>query len=176
MDFKTLIQTRRSVRKFEDRAVEREKIERIMELALQTPSSKNSRSTRFVVVDKPETVHRMASMRDMGSAWLKYAPAAIVVLGKPSLSDQWQINAALAAQVIWQAAIDEGLKGCWVQIEGRPMLSSDPHGKRAEDYLREFLPLPDDCEALCALAIGYSTFEPRPLPAVNQEDRVVYMD
>ena len=41
-----------------------------------------------------------------------------------------------------------------------PAMASQQH---AEDYLREFLPVPAEHGILCAVALGYSDFEPAAL-------------
>lgn len=59
----------------------REVVDRILHETLSAPSARNTRTTRLVVVDDPVLVARMADMRDYGSAFMKGAPLAIVVLG-----------------------------------------------------------------------------------------------
>ena len=172
MDFKDLIAKRRSIRKFSDRPVPREVVDRLLAEALTAPSARNTRTTRFLVVDNPELVARMADMRDYGSGFMKNAPLAIVVLGDTSTSDLWRENAAISATVLHLACVDEGLGSCWVHINGRPRRKDDPEGEKAADYLRTFLPIPDSCEPLCALAIGYSDFTPAPLPEYVGEERI----
>lgn len=164
MEFKELIAKRRSVRKFTDREVPREVVDRILAEALSAPSARNTRTTRFLVVDDPVLVARMAEMRDYGSAFLKGAPLAVLVLGDTSASDLWRENAAISATVLQLACVDEGLASCWVHVNGRPRRKDAPDGERAADYLRTFLPVPDGCEPLCAIALGYSDFSPAPLP------------
>lgn len=160
MEFKELIAKRRSVRKFTDREVPREVVDRILAEALSAPSARNTRTTRFLVVDDPALVARMAEMRDYGSAFLKGAPLAVLVLGDTSASDLWRENAAISATVLQLACVDEGLASCWVHVNGRPRRKDAPDGERAADYLRTFLPVPDGCEPLCAIALGYSDFSP----------------
>lgn len=146
MEFKELIAKRRSVRKFTDREVPREVVDRILAEALSAPSARNTRTTRFLVVDDPALVARMAEMRDYGSAFLKGAPLAVLVLGDTSASDLWRENAAISATVLQLACVDEGLASCWVHVNGRPRRKDAPDGERAADYLRTFLPVPDGCE------------------------------
>ena len=100
MEFKDLIAKRRSIRKFSDRVVPREVVDRILAEALTAPSARNSRTTRFLVVDDPALVARMAEMRDYGSVFLKNAPLAILVLGDTSTSDLWRENGAISATVL----------------------------------------------------------------------------
>lgn len=173
MDFKELIAQRRSIRRFSDRPVPREVVDRLLAEALTAPSARNTRTTRFLVVDDPALVARMADMRDYGSAFLKGAPLAILVLGETSESDLWRENAAISATVLQLACVDEGLGSCWVHVHGRPRRKEAPEGEKAADYLRSFLPIPDSCEPLCAVAIGYSDFHPAPLPPHDDQARII---
>lgn len=174
MEFKELIEKRRSIRKFSERAVPREVVDRILRETLTAPSARNTRSTRFVVVDDPALVARMAEMRDYGSALLKGAPLAIVVLGDTAKSDLWRENAAISATILQLACVDEGLGSCWVHVNGRPCRKDNPDGPTAAGFLREFLSFPAGCEPLCVIAAGYSDFTPAPLPASDDAVRVVY--
>ena len=173
MEFKELIAQRRSIRRFSDRPVPREVVDRLLAEALTAPSARNTRTTRFLVVDDPALVARMADMRDYGSAFLKGAPLAVVVLGETSASDLWRENAAISATVLQLACVDEGLGSCWVHVHGRPRRKEAPEGEKAADYLRSFLPIPDSCEPLCAVAVGYSDFHPAPLPPHDDQARII---
>ena len=152
MEFKSLIAQRRSIRKYSDRPVPRDVMDRMLAEALTAPSARNTRTTRFLVVDDPALVARMADMRDYGAAFLKGVPAAVVVLGDTTTSDLWRENAAISATVLQLAAVDEGLGSCWVHVCGRPRRKDDPEGEQAADYLRTFLPIPEGCEPLCVIA------------------------
>lgn len=173
MDFQQVIEARRSVRKFRDEEVPHEVLAQAIEAALHAPSSRNSRSTRFLAVRDAATVHRMAAMRDYGAVPLAGAPAAVVVMGDRAASDLWVDNAAIAATILQLALVDAGLKSCWVHVNGRPRRKDTPDGETAADYLRTFLPVPEGCEPLCAIAAGYSDFTPAPLPAADDEARII---
>ena len=54
----------------------------------------------------------------------------------------------------------------------RPVPVSYTH-LSAADYLRSFLPVPADCEPLCAIAAGYSDFTPAPLPDADDAARII---
>lgn len=62
-----LIRTRRSVRNFLDRPVERELIGKVVDCARFAPSAKNTQSTRFIVVDDRDVLEKIASMT---AGWL----------------------------------------------------------------------------------------------------------
>lgn len=174
MELKEIISRRRSTRKFLPTPVERERLERVVEMALQAPSSRNSRSTRFMIVQNPDLLEKMSRMRDYGSAFMKDAAAAILVMGDKRATDLWIDNCAISATTLQLAVVDEGLASCWVHVNDRPCLQAEPDGRKADDYLRELLDLPEHYGILCAVALGYSDFEPKPLPQYEGEERVIW--
>lgn len=173
MELKKIIELRRSTRKFLDRKVESDVVDRLLETALSAPSARNSRSTRIVVVDNSETISQMAAMRDYGSAFMKSAPLAFVIAGDPSASPLWRENGAIAATFLQLACVDEGLASCWVHVDGRPCLQNEPQGEYAVDRLRKLLPLPAEWEVLCVIAAGYSDFHPADLPPYDWRSAVI---
>ena len=175
MELKEILKKRRSTRKFLSDAVEQEKLQRIVDMALTAPSSRNTRSTRLMVVTDKSLLEKMSGMRDYGSAFMKDAQAAIVVMGDKNLSDLWLDNCAITATILQLAIVDEGLASCWVHVNDRPCLKDEPEGAKADDYLRELLSLPENYGILCAVALGYSDFEPKPLPEYEGEERVKWM-
>ncbi|MBQ8437845.1 MAG: nitroreductase family protein [Alistipes sp.] len=175
MEFKEIISRRRSTRKFLATTVEREKLQRILDAALVAPTSRNTRSTRFFVVQDKATLERMSQMRDYGSAFMKDAAAAIVVAGDKQTTDLWIDNCAIAATTIQLAVVDEGLASCWVHVNDRPRLKDEPEGAKADDYLRSLLGIPAHYGILCAVALGYSDYEPKPLPEYEGEERVKWL-
>ena len=174
MELKKILDKRRSTRKFSDRKVEKQKLQSIVEMTLQAPSSRNSRSTRLWVVEQPELLQHIADMRDYGSAFVKNAAAAILVMGDKTATDLWVDNCAISATILQMAIVDEGLASCWVHVNDRPCLKDEPEGAKADDYLRNLLGLSDNYGILCAVALGYSDFEPKPLPPYEGEERVMW--
>ena len=175
MEFKQLISRRRSTRKFLPSPIEREKLQRIIDAALVAPTSRNTRSTRFFVVEDKDTLAKMSQMRDYGSAFMKDAAAAIVVAGDKNATDLWVDNCAIAATTIQLAVVDEGLASCWVHVNDRPCLKDEPEGARADDFLRSLLGIPAHYGILCVVALGYSDYEPKPLPPYEGEERVKWL-
>lgn len=175
MEFKTILEKRRSTRKFLPHKVEHDKLQRIVDMALQAPSSRNCRSTRLLVVEQPEMLEKIAAMRDYGSAFVSGAAAVILVMGDRRVTDLWIDNCAITATVMQLAIVDEGMASCWVHVNGRPCRVKEPDGELADEYLRKLLPIPDDYGILCAIALGYSDFTPAPLPPYEGEERVKWL-
>ena len=173
MEFSEILSRRRSTRKFNDRKVAGDVVERLLQAAFTAPSARNARSTRIMVVDNAETIARMSEMRDYGSGFMKSAPLAFVVAGEPSASGLWRENAAIAATILQLAVVNEGMASCWVHVDGRPRLQSNPEGENAEEYLRTLLMLPDNWRVLCVVAAGYSDFHPADLPPYDYRTAVL---
>ena len=155
MEFIEVIQKRHSVRKFADRPVERELIDAVIDIARTAPSSRNSHSTAFMVVEDKDTLSAIAEMRDHGSAFVKGAAAAIVVMGDTSKTDIWVENASISATFIQLAATAMDLGSCWVHVRDRQRSKDDPSKGTAEEYLRSLLGILPEYSVLCVIALGY---------------------
>lgn len=176
MDFLELTNRRRSLRKFSDRKVEHQTIERILEAALAAPSSRNSHSTRFLVIEDKALLKHMSYMRDYGSAFMAEAPVAIMVMGDKNATDLWIDNCAISATFLQLAAEAEGLGSCWVHVAGREHAKGHPEMGDAESYLRTFLPIPEDCGVECVIAMGYSPYtEVKPRPVQDNSGKVAWL-
>lgn len=155
MEFIEVIQKRHSVRKFTDEPVDRELIDAILDIARTAPSSKNCHSTAFMVVEDKDTLAAISEMRDRGSALLKGAAAAIVVMGDTSKSDIWVENASISATFIQLAATAMDLGSCWVHVRDRLRHSGAPSNGTAEEYLRGLLGIREEFRVLCVVALGH---------------------
>ena len=175
MTLSEILFRRRSVRKFTDRKVDRQTIDKILEAALTAPSSKNTRSSRFMVVDDPTMLERISQMRDSGSAFVKNAPMAVIVLGDTALTDLWVDNCAISATILQLAAEEQGLGSCWVHVNGRPRKKDAPDMGTAAQYLRKLLPIPASWSPLCVVALGYAADYPAPHTAGDDSDKVLFL-
>ena len=155
MEFLEVIQKRHSVRKFTGQPVDREIIDTIIDIAQSAPSSKNTKSSAFMVVEDPDTLKALSEMRDRGSAFMAGAAAAIVVMGDSSKADLWVENASISATFIQLAATALDLGSCWVHVNGRPRSKEDASLGNAEDYVKELLGIKDEYRVLCVVALGY---------------------
>ena len=111
MDFMSVVQKRRSIRRYQERRVEPEKVDALVEAALRAPTSRGTTSWRFIVVDDPATLEKLSRARDAGSSQLKNAPLAIVICTNPEESTVWVEDASIAGDFILLAAEDMGLGG-----------------------------------------------------------------
>lgn len=155
MEFSDIIKLRRSVRKYADKPVEREILDAIVAAACTAPSSRNSRSTAFMVIEDRDTIEALSEMRESGSSFMKDAPAAIVVMGDESKTDLWVDNCAISATFVQLAVTDLGLGSCWVHVNGRPRSKTDISRGDAETYVKGLLGIKEHMRVLCVVAVGY---------------------
>ena len=155
MDFLQVIEKRHSVRKYSDRPVERELLDAIVKIAQAAPSSRNSKSSAFMIVEDRDTLDALSQMRDYGASPLKSAQAAILVMGDTTKTDLWVDNCAISATFIQLAVTAMDLVSCWIHINARPVLKDQPDGAKAEDYVRELLGIKENMHPYCLVAIGY---------------------
>ena len=159
--FIDLLRTRRSIRKYQKKTVEKEKIDILIEAALRSFSSRNSQPLEFVAVTERDTLARLADAKTSGSAFLKDAPLAIVVCADTTKSDVWIEDASIAATLLHLTAADIGLGSCWIQIRLR---QRDPH-QSASAYVASILGIREGLEVEAIVAIGYPTEHKEPQTA-----------
>ena len=158
MDFKDLVQQRRSHRKFTGEEVSAEDVKLILRAGLMAPTSKGQRAWQFVVVDDKTDLEKLSDAKDLGGQLIKDAALAIVVLGDPMQNDCWVEDGSIAA-ISMQYQVEElGLGSCWVQMRGRGL--SD--GTSADTVIRGVLDIPENLSCLCVIAVGHKADERTP--------------
>ncbi len=129
MTVSEVIQRRRSVRKFLDKPVEREKIEACLEAARLAPSADNVQPWRFVVVDDPEGRERLGEAAFTGvyraCRFAARAPVVVVILAHPDVvanklgkvvqgTQYYLLDIGIAGEHFVLAATELGLGTCWI--------------------------------------------------------------
>jgi nitroreductase len=96
--------------------------------------------------------------KPVGAAFLKDAPAAVVVCADPSASGLWVEDCSIAAVTLQYSAQDLGLGSRWAQMKG----NNYTEGKTSTQYIAELLNLPGNLTVQCIIAIGYPGEEVTP--------------
>lgn len=146
-----LLKTRRSIREYEDREIEKEKIDILLKAALLAPTSMNKKSWEFIAVDDKDLIEKLSKSKEYGSKLLESAPFCIVIIADKERSDVWIEDASIAASIIHLTAHSIGLGSCWVQIRERVHSNEE----MAEDYVKKVLNIPDKYGVECIIPIGY---------------------
>ncbi|MCD8295689.1 MAG: nitroreductase family protein [Clostridia bacterium] len=145
------IYSRRSVRSFDTRPVEDEKIHELLKAAMSGPCCVNAREWEFIVVTDKDILCRMADANGRPAQLLKKAPLGILICANLNEAfrpapEYYAIDCAIAAQNICLAAHDLGLGACW--------LGTWPQMHRASAQA-EILGLPDYILPQSIIAAGY---------------------
>ena len=148
------VAARQSVRRYEERAVEPGKLQRVLEAARLAPSASNRQEWRFVVVQDRELRQGLVEAA-RNQAFVGQAPVVIVACavgtdhvmpcGLPSFS----IDVAIALDHLSLAAVEEGLGTCWI-------------GAFDQAKVRALLGIPDDVCVVELMPLGYPADPPRP--------------
>ena len=155
--FYDLLKSRRSIRKFQDREVEKEKTDTILKSALLAPSSRARRPWEFIAVTDRKLLEKLSGCREHGSRFLAGAPLGIVVIADPKVCDVWVEDASIASIIIQLSAQALDLSSCWIQVRER-FHSGEV---KAEDYIKGVLEIPPQYRVESMVAIGYPAEEKR---------------
>ena len=149
--FFKLIEKRRSKRKYKPKKIEPEKIDKLIEAALRSPSSRSFNPWRFIVIDNKNLLLKLSNSKPHGSSFLKEAALGIVVCGDTEKSDTWIEDTSIASTFIQLAAESLDLSSCWIQIRLREHNST----QSANKYIKNLLEIPDNIDVESIIALGY---------------------
>ena len=149
--FLSLVQKRRSIRRYMDKPVEPEKVDRLIEAALRATSSRGFNPWNFIVVTDSVLLEKLSKAKPHGASFLKDASLGIAVCADPEKCDVWIEDASIASIYIHLAAESMELGSCWIQIRKR----MHDQTKTAEQYIRELLNIPENFNVESMIAIGY---------------------
>ncbi len=170
--FMELLRQRRSVRQFEPRPIEPDKVDLLKEAVLRSPSSRNLDPWAFVFVQDKALLKALSEAKPHGAAFLKDAALGVVICGDESVSDVWIEDCSIASILTQLAAQSLGLGSCWIQIRRRQR----PDGTPAEDYIRTVLQLPSHLHVESIIAVGYPARQPEPIPRSQLKDDRICCD
>ena len=174
MEFKELIEKRRSIRKFSDRAVPRETVDRILRETLDGAFG----------AQHPDHASHGGGRSGLGGPHGRNARLRVGVhegcaAGFRRAGRYFEKRSLARKRRDFGHAAAARLRGRGTRLllgaYQRPAAPQgvEPDGQSAADYLRSFLPVPADCEPLCAIAAGYSDFTPAPLPDADDAARII---
>ena len=146
-----LLRTRRSIRFYQDKNIEPEKIEILKEALLRSPTSRDNNAWEFIFVDVKKLLSKLTECKPHGASFLKNAQLGIVICGDETMSDVWVENCSIAAIMVQLAAHSLGLGSCWIQIRRR----NYSENVTAEKYIQQLLNIPKHLRIETIISIGY---------------------
>ncbi|VVB92760.1 Coenzyme F420:L-glutamate ligase [uncultured archaeon] len=165
MEVHKAIQSRRSIRAYDSRQVEEEKLSRVLESGRLSPSAGNRQERRFVVVRDAKT-RKLLSEAARDQKFVAEAPAVIAACSVETEyimscgQAAYPIDTAIAVDHMTLAAVEEGLGTCWI-------------GAFDEIKVKEILNIPDDVRVVALIPLGYPSSIPRPTPRKSLDEIVM---
>ena len=146
-----------SIRRYQDRPVEKEKLEAILRAAMQAPSAANQQPWEFYVVTDREKLKALSETSPYAKM-TKDAPVAIVPVSRRdcAIPAYAEIDMSIAVENLWLETDAQGLGGVWLGIA--PL----------EDRMKaveEVLGIPSHLRAFAIFPLGY------PAEERQQQDR-----
>lgn len=159
--------SRVSIRKYQDRPVEKEKTMAILRAAMQAPSAANQQPWEFYVVTNKEILKKLSEVSPY-AGMTKDAPAAIVSVYRKDckIPAYAHIDLSIAMENLWLETDAQGLGGVWLGIA--PI---EERMKAVEDILN----LPDSLRAFAIFPYGYPA-EERAQQDRFEQDRIHYVE
>ncbi len=155
MNVYQLMQKRRTIRRFEQKPVPNELLQRCVNAAQIGPSGANLQPLEYIVVSEPEQCQQVFPH----TAWAGYLPdwspaaeerptAYIFILTNSEVRANAPMDVGIAAQNITLVALEEGVGSCMI-------------GSLDRDALRGVLEVPPHCEISLTVALGYPAEQPQ---------------
>jgi nitroreductase len=142
------IVSRRSIREYCEKPVEREKLFRILEAGRLAPTARNQQDWRIIIVSDPTVKNRLINESTPRQAFLKQAPVILAACatnpdyimrcGHPA----YLIDLAIVLEHIALQAVREGLGTCWI-------------GSFDESKAKNVLKIPDQIRIVELMGLGY---------------------
>lgn len=150
MNFEDVIRKRSSTRRFSDRPLEQEKLDKILEAGRLAPTAKNVQDFKVFVITSDEAIKKLDSAHPCRYG----APTSLLVCAaenEDSFSDGGEkksgvIDACIAATHMMLEATNIGVDNIWTWAYGN-------------EKLAEVLELPKNLEPICILPLGYRSEE-----------------
>ena len=142
--------SRRSIRRFENKEVPKDVLDRILEAGRQSPSSANRQPYHFIVLTDAEIKKKLSG--GMFNRFIQHSHATIVGCANTGaiLTGKWSIvDTTIALQNMVIAAWALGVGSCWI-------------GDFKEEEVKDLLKIPNNWKVVALIALGYPAEHPGP--------------
>lgn len=134
MQFYDVIESRTSIKKFKNTQLDKDKVSRIINAAMMSPTWKNASSYKFIIVEDQNSKNMIAdsimNKTEEAAQSVKDAPIVAVVVADPSVSgvvdnkEFYLVDGAIAMEHFILAATAEGYGTCWIAAVDEKIIKS----------------------------------------------------
>ena len=149
MDVHQAIRNRRSVRKYSERPIDADALQRMRAALRLAPSACNFQPWHFVIVQDADVRRKVAEAAN-GQTWMAGAPVIVVACGLADeayknmggCGNSAEVDVAIALDHLTLAAVSEGLGTCWI-------------GAFVEADVKKVLGIPGSVKPVALSPLGY---------------------
>lgn len=170
--FFKLAEERKSIRRFKNEKIKEEEIEKIINCAIQAPSSCNRQTWRFIVIETEKNKEFVSDFRKLD--FMKNAPLIFLVLGCENLykdNEKYSLylDGAAAIMNIIYVCEEMGLSTCWINMGEK---------ERNDSMIKfyNFFKIPHDYTLISAILIGKGNQNINKPIRRNWKDYIIYND
>lgn len=144
MEFEEVIRKRTAVRKFSDRKLEKEKLDKILETGRLAPTAKNNQPIKIYVVQSNEGIDKI----DKATKCRYGAKTVLIICGNKEQSFKkddfttYEMDSCIVATHIMLEATNLGVDNIWIEAFD-------------ENILRKEFSIPEELVPVCLLPLGY---------------------
>ena len=166
MDVFEAVTQRKSIRKYKDKEIEKEKLIKVLESARIAPSASNRQEWKFIVVKDENTRNKLVSAAH-DQKFVGQAPVTIVACSTeserimPCGQHAYTVDLSIAVSFMMLEATELGLGTCWL-------------GAFDEEAVKEILGIPSDIRVPAMFTLGYADENPVARPRKALKDIVCH--
>lgn len=156
-DFETVIRKRTATRKFQDKKVDEEKINKILEAGRLAPTAKNMQPQKIYVACSKEALEKI----DKASPCRYGAPIVLIVCSDKNIAwtkdhySTYEMDACIVATHMMLEATNVGLENIWIEMFDK-------------QELKKQFNLEENVEPICLIPIGYKADDCKENPLHHQ--------
>ena len=149
MSLVDVLLSRRSIRRYEQREISRDVLDKILEAGRQAPSAGNKQPWHFIVVTDSEIKKEFS--KGMFNRFIKDAPVCIVGCAhRDIVAGKWSVvSTTIALENMVIAAWALGIGSCWI-------------GDFSEEKVKKLLSIPASWNVVALLSFGHPAEKPQP--------------
>ena len=142
MDAIEILKSRRSIRSYQDKAIPKDILEKLIDVARFSPTARNVQPWEFVLITRQETLNKIGELADNGK-FIALSKACVAVF---STDTKYYLEDGCSATVnILNAAAALGIGSCWVAGDKKPYCEA----------LAKLLGVPIGFKLVSLIALGY---------------------
>ena len=166
MNVMEAIEGRRSIRKYVDKPIEQEKLDKVIEAFRLAPSAGNNQTWQLLVVTNPQIKAQIRQISPSKAPMIENAPALLVAVSarKDVMTNNQAVDTTdvcIALTMAMLEAWELGLGTCWM-------------ANYTEPEMQKVLGLPETTSVVAMMPIGYGAETPDAKPRKPTDEIVKY--